>query len=157
MEGVLLHKSTIGKLVYIKKSHNNLDCGFLLFTIERFESDSKYFNRFCSDMSKIYNDFASKGIKFAQIYDLRESVITDVYKNMMFVKKYGDYLDNHKEIITNYCYGTTLVIETPSVRKLINIGLKWYTHKKPTKVMMNFESSYEWLWELVDKESRQRK
>ncbi len=145
MSQKLLHDSEVARVDYAKVNGNV----FLLFSVKKLKSETQDFGKLCEDLAGIYVKLHQEGIQFAQIYDLTNIKITNVYNETIFVKSYGDYLDNYAEILTESCHGTALIIESDFVRSLIKMGLSWYTHRKPTEVKGSSEEAYKWLLDII--------
>ena len=150
----ILHDSSVARLEFAKIMGNkNAYHTFLLFTVKQLKTDGEDFGELCKDLANIYKNLHKKGIKFCQIYDLTKTKITNIYNETIFVKRYGDYLDKYANILIESCHGTALVIESHVVTKLINTGLTWYTHKKPTQVKNNHKEAYKWLLTTIPDEN----
>jgi hypothetical protein len=152
-----IHDSPIAKIEYkkIKNGFIKQDTNIILFKIKKLynkELQSKYLEQIKTDIFKFYKELLKSKTKFIQIYDLTDTEISTVYHDIIFVKNYGNFLqENVESIIKECCYGTSILVNSEIIKGLINASLLLYRHVTPTQIHTSISDSYEWLGQISDK------
>jgi hypothetical protein len=152
-----IHDSAIATIEYrkIKNGFIRKDTNIISFKIKKMynkELQPQYLEQIKSDIFKLYKELYKTKTKFIQIYDLTNTEITTVYHDIMFVKNYGDFLqENVESIIKECCYGTSILVNSEILKGIVNASLLLYRHVTPTKVHTSLGDSYEWLGEILEK------
>lgn len=149
-----VHDSQIGKIefknIFIKKETN-----IIFFKIKKLydtELRPKCMKQIKNDVFKLYKNLYKTKTKFIQIYDLTETDMYTAINDIMFVRDYGNFLqENVETIIKECCYGTSILVNSEIIKGIANASLLLYRHVTPTQVHTHIDDSYEWLGKIVDK------
>ncbi len=149
-----VHDSPIAKIEFkkIKNGFIKKETNIILFKIKKFynkELQPKYLEQIKNDVLKFYKELHKTKTKFIQIYDLTDTETSTVYSDIMFVKDYGNFLQSNVEsMIKECCHGTSILVNSETIKFLANTSLLLYRHVTPTQVHTSVSDSHEWLGKL---------
>jgi len=152
---MIIHTSEIG-IIEFKKVNNGFvnNSDFVFFKIKNLYSNNlsdELIEKLFDDLKTFFDNSKKNKIIFTQIYDLTDVSVTNIQNELIFVKKYADFLKKFDDVFRECNTGTSIVINSFIVKQIINTMLCVYESITPTHISTSYGESFEWLEKLINK------